>query len=98
MSCRILPFIVWHGHEGKIWAGTEAGLVLRQGDRWVDIGESWNLPREMIRYLLVDREGTLWVATTRRIAFLRQGSKSFALGGAVGTGVTSLAEAKDGGV
>src|SRR6516165_10809036 len=50
----------------------------------------------MIRYLLVDREGTLWVATIKRIAFLRQGSKKFELGGAVGTGVTTLAEAKDG--
>ena len=83
-------------HEGRIWAGTEAGLILRQGNRWVDIGPDWNLPREMIRYLLVDREGTLWVATIKRIAFLRQGSKRFELGGAVGTGVTTLAEAKDG--
>jgi signal transduction histidine kinase/ligand-binding sensor domain-containing protein len=83
-------------HEGRIWAGTEAGLVLRQGNRWIDIGQRWNLPREMIRYLLVDREGTLWVATIKRIAFLRQGSRRFELGGAVGTGVTTLAQAKDG--
>jgi signal transduction histidine kinase/ligand-binding sensor domain-containing protein len=83
-------------HEGRIWAGTEAGLVLRQGNRWVDIGQSWNLRREMIRYLLVDREGTLWVATTKRIAFLRQGSKRFDLGGSVGSGITTLAQAKDG--
>jgi signal transduction histidine kinase/ligand-binding sensor domain-containing protein len=82
--------------EGRIWAGTEAGLVLRQGTRWVDIGQSWNLPREMIRYLLVDREGTLWVATIKRIAFLRQGSKRFELGGAVGTGLTKLAQAQNG--
>jgi signal transduction histidine kinase/ligand-binding sensor domain-containing protein len=82
--------------EGRIWAGTEAGLVLRQGTRWIDIGRRWNLPREMIRYLLVDREGTLWVATIKRIAFLSQGSRRFKLGGAVGTGVTTLAQAKDG--
>jgi len=83
-------------HEGRIWAGTEAGLALRQGTRWVDIGPDWNVPREMIRYLLVDREGTLWVATINRIAFLRQGSKRFELGGAVGTGVTTLAQAPNG--
>ncbi len=83
-------------HEGRIWAGTEAGLALHQGNRWVDIGQSWNLPREMIRYLLVDREGTLWVSTIKRIAFLKQGSKRFELGGSVGTGVTTLAQAKDG--
>jgi signal transduction histidine kinase/ligand-binding sensor domain-containing protein len=83
-------------HEGKIWAGTEAGLVMRQGTQWIDIGPQRNLPREMIRYLLVDREGTLWVATVKRIAFLRPGSKNFELGGMVGTGVTTLAQAKDG--
>src|SRR5215813_4450267 len=83
-------------HEGRIWAGTETGLVLRQGNRWVDIGPGWNLHREMIRYLLVDRGGTLWVATIKRIAFLRQGSKRFELGGAVETGVTTLAQAQDG--
>jgi signal transduction histidine kinase/ligand-binding sensor domain-containing protein len=83
-------------HEGRVWAGTEAGLVLREGNRWIDIGQSWNLPREMIRYLFVDREGTLWVATIKRIAFLRQGSTRFELGGGVGTGVTTLAQAKDG--
>lgn len=83
-------------HEGRIWGGTEAGLVLRQGTQWIDIGPQWNLPRETIRYLLVDRQGTLWVATVKRIAFLRQGSKSFELGGIVGTGVTTLAQAKDG--
>jgi signal transduction histidine kinase/ligand-binding sensor domain-containing protein len=83
-------------HEGRIWAGTEMGLVLRQGTRWIDIGQRWNLPREMIRYLLVDREGTLWVATIRRIAFLTQGSRKFELGGTIGTGVTTLAQAKDG--
>jgi len=82
-------------HEG-IWAGTEDGLVLLQGGRLIPIGQEWNLPREMIRYVLVDREGTLWVATVNRIAFLRPGSKKFELGGAVGTDVTTLAQAKSG--
>src|SRR5215472_16181910 len=83
-------------HDGRIWAGTETGLALRQGSRWISIGRDWNLPREMIRYLLVDREGTLWVATIRRIAFLPRGARRFELGGTIGTGVTTLAQAKDG--
>jgi signal transduction histidine kinase/ligand-binding sensor domain-containing protein len=82
--------------EGRIWAGTENGLVLRQGTRWIPIGHDWNLTPEMIRYLLVDREGTLWVATVKIVAYLRRGSKKFELGGPVGTGITSLAEGKDG--
>jgi len=83
-------------HEGRIWAGTETGLALRQGTRWIPIGRDWNFTPEMIRYLLVDREGTLWVATVRTIAFLKRGSKTFELGGPIGSGVTTLAQAKDG--
>src|SRR5262249_21628609 len=84
-------------HEGRIWAGTETGLVLHESNRWVDIGPGWNLPREMIRYLLVDRGGTLWVATVKRLRLLRQGSKRSDLGGAGGRGGHGLAQAEDGG-
>src|SRR4051812_2795657 len=34
--------------------------------------------------------------TVKMIAFLRRGSRSFEFGGSVGTGVTKLAQAKDG--
>ncbi len=83
-------------HDGRIWAGTETGLVLREGTRWIPIGPDWNLAPEVIRALFVDREGTLWVATMKIIAFLRRGSKAFELAGPVWRGVTSLAQAKDG--
>ena len=82
--------------EGRIWGGTENGLALREGNRWVPIGGEWNLPREMIRYLLVDRDDTVWVATVKVVAFLKHGSKRFEIGGAVASGVTKLAQAKDG--
>jgi signal transduction histidine kinase/ligand-binding sensor domain-containing protein len=82
--------------DGRIWAGTEIGLFLRDGTRWLHVGRDWNLPPQMIRYLLIDRQGTLWVATVKMIAFLKRGSRSFELGGSVGTGVTTLAQAKDG--
>jgi signal transduction histidine kinase/ligand-binding sensor domain-containing protein len=83
-------------HDGRIWAGTETGLVLRQGTRWIKIGHDWNFTPEVIRYVLVDREGTLWVATVKIVAHLKRGSKTFELDGPVGTGVTTLAQAKDG--
>jgi len=83
-------------HDGRIWAGTETGLVLREGTRWIPIGHDWNLAPEVIRALFVDREGTLWVATMKIIAFLRRGSKALELAGPVWRGVTSLAQAKDG--
>ena len=82
--------------EGRIWAGTEAGLAYRQDNRWIPVGRDWNFTPEMIRYLLVDREGTLWVATVNRIVYLKRGSKKFELGGPVGAGVTTLSQAPNG--
>src|SRR5258706_8479652 len=47
-------------HEGRIWAGTETGLVLREGTRWIPIGHDWSFSPEVIRDLFVDRDVTLW--------------------------------------
>jgi signal transduction histidine kinase/ligand-binding sensor domain-containing protein len=63
--------------EGRIWAGTHDGLVLRQGNRWIVIGADWNLAPSRIRDLLVDRAGTLWVASDNGIAFLPLGTRRF---------------------
>jgi signal transduction histidine kinase/ligand-binding sensor domain-containing protein len=82
--------------DGRIWGGTETGLVLRQGTRWIPVGSEWNFTPEMIRYLFVDREGKLWVATVKRVTYLRRGAAKFEPGGPVGTGITTLAQAKDG--
>ena len=82
--------------DGRIWGGTETGLVFRQGNRWIAAGTERNFTPEMIRYLFVDREGTLWVATVTRVLFLRRGAAKFELGGPIGTGVTTMAQAKNG--
>lgn len=82
--------------DGRIWAGTETGLTFRQGNRWISVGRESNFTPEMIRYLFVDRAGTLWVATVNRIVYLKRGAKRFELGGPVGTGVTTLAQAPNG--
>jgi len=83
-------------NDGRIWAGTETGLAFRQGDRWISVDQEWNFTPEMIRYLFVDRQGTLWVATDKRIVYLKRGSKRFALGGPVADAVTTLAQAPNG--
>jgi len=83
-------------NDGRIWAGTQTGLAFRQGERWISVGREWNFTPEMIRYLFLDREGTLWVATVNRIVYLIRGSKKFELGGRVGTGITTLAQAPNG--
>jgi streptogramin lyase len=50
----------------------------------------------MIRFVFVDRGGTLWVATDKRVSYLKPGSKRFVLGGPVGVAVTTLAQAPNG--
>ena len=85
-----------HDLDGRIWAGTETGLALREGSRWISVGRDWNFPPEMIRYVLTDRDGTVWVATVSKVVFLKRGSKRFEFGGSVGTGVTRLAQSRDG--
>jgi len=55
-----------------------------------------NFTPEVIRDLFVDREGTLWIATVKIVTFLMRGSKAFELAGAVGRGITTLAQAKTG--
>jgi len=82
--------------DGRIWAGTETGLAFRQGDRWISVGQEWNFTREMIRYVFVDREGTLWAATVKRIVYLKRGSKRFEVGGPITDAVTTLAQAPNG--
>ena len=82
--------------DGRIWAGTETGLVFRQGDRWISVGREWNFTPDMIRYLFVDRDGTLWVATVKQVVYLRRGAKKFEFGGPVGGAVTTLAQAPNG--
>lgn len=82
--------------EGRVWAGSETGLFVREGTRWTAVGRDWNLERDMIRALFVDRRGTLWVATVNSISCLPKGSRTFQSSTAVGRDVTTFAEAKDG--
>jgi signal transduction histidine kinase/ligand-binding sensor domain-containing protein len=89
-------------HDGRIWAGVDEGLALREGLRWRDIGPDWNLPPGRISSLFVDREGTLWAAIHDRmsaistIVFLPRGSKTFRPTGANVGYVPRIDQAKDG--
>src|SRR5258708_36153563 len=88
--------------DGRIWAGVDEGLALREGSRWRDIGLDWNLPRGRISSLFVDREGTLWAAIHERVSaiskllFLPRGSRTFRPTGANVGYVPGIGQAKDG--
>lgn len=82
--------------DGTIWAGTEDGLELRRDNRWIPVGSDWNFTPERVRYLFVDRAGTLWVATDKQVVYLKRGAKRFEVSGPVGSNVTTLSEARNG--
>lgn len=47
--------------EGRVWAPTDNGLVLFDGDTRILLGEAEGLPTPWANALFVDREGSLWV-------------------------------------
>src|SRR5215467_2529481 len=63
--------------EGRIWAGTMTGLLLLDGNDWLEIANDWNFTGHRIWTMFVDRSGTLWVAVDNTLVFLRRGSSKF---------------------
>jgi signal transduction histidine kinase/ligand-binding sensor domain-containing protein len=63
--------------QGAIWAGTSTGLARFAGGRWDEVGRAWNFNGKSTNALLLDRRGTLWVATEDTIAFLPSGARNF---------------------
>ncbi len=62
--------------EGYLWAGTWEGLVRFDGVRFTTFDEA-NTPALLdnsVRRLEVDRDGTLWIATSRGLSGLRHGA------------------------
>jgi signal transduction histidine kinase/ligand-binding sensor domain-containing protein len=75
--------------NGRIWAGTANGLALRAGTRWIVMNADWH-----VRWLFVDRAGTLWITTTKGFFSLRRGAKRFELAGP--PAITKVAQAPNG--
>lgn len=63
--------------SGVIWAAVVGGFARLEGQHWRKIGREWNYSSKTAMCLLVDREGTLWVATGTDIVFLPNGKKQF---------------------
>jgi signal transduction histidine kinase/ligand-binding sensor domain-containing protein len=83
---------------GAVWAAVVGGFARLEGRRWRKIEADWNYPRDAAWALVVDRDGTLWVATGREIVFLPEGEKRFRSTGIQVGEVSTLTEAPDGAI
>lgn len=63
--------------DGAVWVASTTGLARYLQGRWAKIGDDWAYPYGKATWSLVDREGTLWVATGRELVFLRKGTHRF---------------------
>ncbi len=62
--------------EGTIWLGTPEGLVRWDEERPETFRTAEGLPNDNVRDLLVDRDGALWMATSRGVAVRTRGAFS----------------------
>ncbi|AIF48084.1 sensor histidine kinase [Dyella japonica] len=63
--------------DGSLWAATEGGLARFDGTQWQVVGADWNYPTARADWLLVTRDGTLWVTTGESLVFLKPGEHRF---------------------
>ena len=83
--------------EGRLWAGSESGLFMRENNRWLSVGPDWSIPAEMVRSQFVDSRGTHWVGTVNRVSYRPKGSRTFvSTPTIVKRGLTSFGEDRSG--
>ncbi len=59
--------------QGRLWAGTSAGLFYREGEQWLRHEGGEPLSRAPIEAMAQDRDGNLWVGMVEHLARLRAG-------------------------
>ncbi|MGO4502765.1 MULTISPECIES: sensor histidine kinase [unclassified Dyella] len=63
--------------DRALWAATEGGLARFDGRAWQTVGDAWSYPAQRADWLMVSRDGTLWVTTGEALMFLRPGEHRF---------------------
>jgi signal transduction histidine kinase/sugar lactone lactonase YvrE len=81
--------------QGVIWAAALGGLARFDGAKWTRVGSDWSIAGVPTTDL-VDRQGTLWVASGSNLYSLREGAKQFQIAAKDVGYVTRLTQAPDG--
>jgi len=82
--------------DGTVWAAVMGGFTRLEGQHWQRVRSEWNYPDKSAWTLLVDRQGTLWVASGTRIRYLPRGEKLFRDMGLETGRVTAMTQDPDG--
>ena len=64
---------IYQDHSGRIWIGTQGGLVLLDGQNSKLFSEKDGLPAPDVRAIADDAEGNMWIGTGGGLACLRDG-------------------------
>ena len=84
--------------RGTTWAAVDGGLARHRDGRWQTMTAREGYPWKHADWLLLDREGTLWVSTGETIAYQRRGDARFRKTGARSTLNAVIAQAPDGAI
>ncbi|WP_317987900.1 sensor histidine kinase [Hyalangium gracile] len=82
--------------EGQLWVAAVDGLFRLAGTRWEKVGASWGYPGAPSRFVFVDRDGVLWVATDKTLLYLPRGARTFVPTGISVNWTLQLTQAPDG--
>ena len=83
--------------RGRIWVGTDNGLLRFDGDRFVRVDGANGIPSLAVHAIYADREGNLWVGGSRLIRIGIGGVTEFTMKGEASQNrVKSIVETADG--
>ena len=63
--------------DGTLWVAAREGLGRFSAGHWETVSSDWNFQGHGAHWVLLDRQGTLWVAGGETVAFLRHGAHNF---------------------
>lgn len=83
--------------QGKIWAGTDNGLLELEGQRFVRVDGSSRIPALAVHAIYADRSGRLWVGGSRLLCLRGANAKEYKLPGEASKNrVKSIIQTSDG--
>ena len=83
--------------QGRIWAGTDNGLLRLDGDRFVRIDDTPRIPALAVHAIYQDRKGNLWVGGSKLLCIAGNSVTEYALRGEPSENrVKSITQTRDG--